>query len=221
MSVPPQRAAERVAEMLTWGPRGATDPDDVRVSLAVLDRIADGEPVGRTDLLALAGASGDDEPHARADRVASLAEVDGAGAIIGIHGLSLEPTAYRLRLPRGERGTWCALDTLFLPPLLRVPAEVEGQCTVSGAPVSLRLDPDGFLRIAEPASLAVTFPLPDEATAPRTHDELRAMFCAHSRFATSLEEAVRVAGDGVEALAAEQAAELGRGIADELRARAH
>lgn len=215
-----QQAAEIIADMLTWRGQGRGDTVDARIGLAALDRIADGQPLGRSELVDLARRHDADDPHTRADRVASLAEIDDGGAIVGIHGLSLSTCAHVVRLPRGERGTWCALDTVFLPPLLRAPAEVESTCAVTGEPVSLRIDPDGFLRIAEPASLALTFPVPDPDALPRSHDELRALFCGNSRFARDLDAAAELAGDGVETLEIEDATELGRAIAESIRARA-
>ena len=247
--MPDDDVARLVADMLSW--RRAREPDacDARLALAVAHRIAGGARVAWEDLVALArdagapseagadagvasgagahcdiGAHSDagDGPQARAERVAALAERTDDGSIVGIHGLSVEPTAYTLTLPGGRRGTWCALDTVFLPPLLGQEATVAGHCAVTKAPVSLSVAADGRLHAAEPATLVLTVPVPDPAAPPRTHDELRATFCARSRFAVDAATATGLVGGTatVEVLDLDAAQRVGRGIAEGLRARA-
>ena len=221
-----------VADMLSWRRAREPDPADARLALAVLERIAAGAAVSRDELVTLAraaaggtAAEGDGDPaeaEERAERVAALAELDPSGAVVGIHGLSLEPTAYTLALAEGDRGTWCALDTLFLPPLLGRSARVDATCAVTGAPVSVGVTADGHVRDPAPATLTLTVPVPDPDAPPRTHGELRATFCAYSRYAAHPDAAdalVRERGD-LTAVDLKDGALIGRGIAEGLAARA-
>lgn len=219
--------ARLVADMLSWRRARQPEPADARLALAVLARVGDGAAVPWDELLALAEAAGDagpravDDAHARAERVAALAECDDDNTIVGIHGLGLTPTAYTLALPGGRRGTWCALDTLFLPPLLGQDAAVTARCAVTGAPVSLRVSAEGQVDAADPPTLALTVPIPDLASPPRHHDELRATFCARSRFAWDAVRATALTADGSEmaVLDLKSAGRVGRGIAEGLRTR--
>ena len=108
-------------------------------------------------------------------------------------GLSLEPSSYRLDLGQGQRGTWCALDTLFLPPLLVASTAVSAACAVTGAPVRLQLDAARELRHAEPDALHLTVPVLDALAPPRGHAVLHGTFRASSRFVVDRGAAARVA----------------------------
>jgi alkylmercury lyase len=67
---------------------------------------------------------------------------------------------HRLRVDGRELYGWCAWDTLFLPELLGVAAEVGSACRASGAPVRLRVTPRD-VQSAEPAGVLVSFLLPE------------------------------------------------------------
>ena len=63
------------------------------------------------------------------------------GAVTAFWGLTLSKTKHRFRVGHRELHTWCAWDTLFLPPLLGATAEVESTCPASGARIDLRISP--------------------------------------------------------------------------------
>lgn len=222
MTVQPDAIGDVVADVLACRFEDPPHPGDARLALAVLERIAEGEAVDASTLATLAEAVDPADPGTRQRRVANLAEQDADGAITGVLGLSLEPTTYRLDLGEaGERGTWCALDTLFLPPLLGMATTVSSACAVTGAPVLLHLDAVGALLGAEPETLHLTVPVLDPVAPPREHAALRGTFCAHSRFAVDQETAAQIADPEATAiLTVVDAAALGRDIAAAIRGRA-
>jgi alkylmercury lyase len=70
-----------------------------------------------------------------AEVLAGLAdlEVDQSGNVVG-WGLTFIPTPHRFRMNGQQFYTWCALDALTYPALLRLPAGVESSCPVRGTP---------------------------------------------------------------------------------------
>jgi len=103
--------------------------------------------------------------------------------IVGYWGLTIVPTRHRMRVAGRELYAWCAWDTLFLPALLGVSAEVHSTCRATGAPVRLTVGPDA-LEAPVPADLAISFVLP-EASAMRR--DVVASFCSHVHFFRSAE----------------------------------
>ena len=89
-------------------------------------------------------------------------QLDDDGNVIGA-ALSVRPTPHRLRthMAGPDLYAWCALDTLFLPGLLDVKAEVESTCPVSGSDIHLTVTPDGVDRCdPKSAVLSVVDPRP-------------------------------------------------------------
>src|SRR5439155_14324278 len=60
--------------------------------------------------------------------------------MIGFWGLSIGPMPHRLIVNRQSLYAWCAWDTLFLPELLGVTAEIESRCPTTGRPITLTVD---------------------------------------------------------------------------------
>jgi alkylmercury lyase len=149
--------------------------DDAPLALAVLHELACGAPV---DARQLARATGRDER----DVYAVLARwpnvrTDDAARIVAFGGLSISPTAHRFTLGDGERYTWCAWDTLFLPRLLGREAIVRSSCPITGADIRLVVAPDG-VRDQRPDDLWVSFPPPHEASTA----DITGSFCCHVHF---------------------------------------
>ena len=91
-------------------------------------------------------------------RELGLAELDASGAVVGMI-VSLQPTIHRLRVNDVDLFAWCAIDTLFLPPVLGRPAEVQSVCCGRGARVHLNVAPDGVQNL-NPASAVVSIVAP-------------------------------------------------------------
>jgi hypothetical protein len=70
---------------------------------------------------------------------AGLARQDDQQRVVGIAGLSLEPTAHRLRLDGTGLFTWCAIDAVGIPAALRVDAQIKTRCWHCGIGIELEL----------------------------------------------------------------------------------
>src|SRR2546422_8546152 len=79
-------------------------------------------------------------------------EVDPSGNVVG-WGLTFIPTPHRFRVNGHTFYTWCALDALTYPALLRLTACVESSCPVSGTKVSLSVTPAGAHDLTPPSAV--------------------------------------------------------------------
>jgi alkylmercury lyase len=73
------------------------------------------------------------ELEALGDRVA----MDAEGRIIGLCGLSLEPSPHRLTLAGVGLYTWCAYDAVGIPAAMGLDATVETSCPLCGVAIAL------------------------------------------------------------------------------------
>lgn len=87
---------------------------------------------------------------------------DDAGRIAGFWGLAIAPLDPEYSLQAGVKTSyaWCALDTLFIPPLLGEPVAVRATDPVNGEPVSLVVDGNGVRELTPPGAL-VSMVIPD------------------------------------------------------------
>jgi alkylmercury lyase len=175
-----QRAARHLAHhVLAAYP--ALDEFERRLSLALYRELAGGLPVTPQALAERVGASSEEVARRLNDWPA--VRRDELQRIVGYWGLTIVPTRHRMRVAGRELYAWCAWDTLFLPALLGVSAEVDSTCRATGAPVRLTVGPDA-LEAPVPADLAISFVLP-EASAMRR--DVVASFCSHVHFFRSAE----------------------------------
>lgn len=109
-------------------------PDRAPIVLRIIRSLAGGEPVTPSQ-------AGIRDAAAWEELKRLGAEVDADDRIVGIGGLSIRPTKYQFVAGGNTLYTWCALDTLFLPHLLGIPADVTSTCPVTGDPIRLRVSP--------------------------------------------------------------------------------
>ena len=159
------------------------DEFEQRLSIALYHELARGAPVTPQVLANRVNASGDEV--ARRLQGWPAVRRDELQRIIGYWGLTIVPTRHRMRVGERDLYGWCAWDTLFLPALLGVRAEVHSICLATGAPVQLNVGPDA-LEAPVPADLALSFVLPDASAMRR---DVVASFCAHVHFFHSAEAA--------------------------------
>src|SRR5713226_3453055 len=147
-----------------------------------------------------------------AEVLASLAdlEVDQSGNVVG-WGLTFIPTPHRFRVHGHTFYTWCALDALTYPALLRLTADVESSCPVSGTPVTLSVMPTGVHDLT-PASAVVSVVIPEQGN---TCDGDRGSFCNQSLFFRSRRDALmwQAASPKARLLSVADAYQVGRLIA--------
>jgi hypothetical protein len=119
-----------------------------------------------------------------ASRLASWPGVflNGDGHVVGLWGMAAEAvSAHQLRLAGHDPvWLWCALDQLFIVPLLGDAAELSSICPTPGEPIHLRIGAEGALA-AVPASTVVSFVMPD---GPFDAD-VRQSFCQFVHFLAS------------------------------------
>ena len=113
-----------------------------RLAIALLCRLAEGDPLDVSVPTGLAAELGTDEQSAEA-LISRNAEFDERGKIIGFAGLSLRAD-HPHRFVVDGRGftTWCAWDTLFLPALLQSSAAVESPDPETGQIIHLQVSPE-------------------------------------------------------------------------------
>ncbi len=69
-----------------------------------------------------------------------MAELNSAGDLAGMV-LSLNPTRHKLHFNGRTLYAWCAIDTLFLAPVLQQETRVESSCPLTGRPIRLIVTP--------------------------------------------------------------------------------
>jgi alkylmercury lyase len=156
-----------------------TGPEQ-RLVVTAYRLLGQGAPV---DVAVLAGASGwaIDEVDARLRSWPGV-YLDGGGRLVGLWGMAAEAVSQHVARIAGH-GTvwmWCALDPLFIVPLLGEDATVNSTCPTTGDPIRLRVNATGVVTV-EPVSMVVSLLLPDGPF----DDNIRQTFCHFVHFFAS------------------------------------
>lgn len=117
-------------------------PDRSRLLIKVWRNLVNGDPVTKEqiDQIAKELVIPVDSAH---EFLSQVTERDGDDNTIGLMGLSLnEDWTHRFNADGVALRTWCAWDTLFLPPMVSKTAVVESESPVSGETVSLVVSPE-------------------------------------------------------------------------------
>ena len=183
------------------------DATDQQIAIATYRLLAAGKPVA---IEAIAGAVG--IPPARVEAaLASWPGVyrDDAGRVAGFWGLAISPLdpEYSLQIEGKTSYAWCALDTLFIPPLMGKTVSVRATDPVNGEPVSLVVDGKGVRELTPPGAV-VSMVIPD---GPFDYDVIDS-FCHKVLFFTS-EKSGRswvAEHEGTTLLTVQEAFEVGR-----------
>ena len=151
--------------------------EEQRLGLEIYRQLAQGEPVLRSELAEALEAPPDtvdellEHPNLR-----SLTYTDKQGRIIGFGGLAVREMPHRFRIDGRTLYTWCAWDSLFIPVILGLEAEVESPAPGSTVRVRLRVAPDGVERV-QPPSAVMSFLLPSAQTFQADALKAMAVFC--------------------------------------------
>jgi alkylmercury lyase len=107
-----------------------------------------------------------------------MARFDGWGRLVGVFGLSVQPTPHRLSAGTSSAYTWCAWDSLFIPRVIGTDIAVASHCPVTGTPVELRVSPEGVSAMS-PGEVMVSFLAGRQATG---ECGLAGACCSHIHF---------------------------------------
>ena len=151
--------------------------EERRVGLEIYRQLAQGEPVLRSQLaVALEVPSHTVDELLESPNLKSLTYADKDGQIIGFGGLAVQEMPHRFKVDGRTLYTWCAWDSLFIPVILGLKAEVESPAPGSTVRVRLRVAPDGVERI-QPPSAVMSFLLPSAETFQADALKAMAAFC--------------------------------------------
>lgn len=162
-------------------------PDRTRLFLQVVRHLAHGHPLtaGQVDHLIADLGLAAEEAH---QSLREVTERDATDRIVGTLGLSLGDHPHRLSVAGVTLSAWCALDTLFLPTLLQLPATVESPSPVTHHPIRVRVSPE---RVEEVSPEAAVVSLVFVDLSREEIDSVPAIwsaFCNHVHFFASREE---------------------------------
>lgn len=183
------------------------DPTDQQIASAIHRLMSAAEPVEPVAVALAAGTT----LEVVAERLDSWPGVfrDDEGRVVGFWGQAISKLDPEYRLVSAGKTTyaWCALDTLFIPPLLGKRVRVEASDPVTAEPVSLVVDAEGAHDIS-PAGALVSMVVPD---GPFGYDVIES-FCHRVLFFASDESGARWIADheGTMLLSVDEAFQLGR-----------
>lgn len=152
-----------------------------RLLVQVVRRLARGQPVTPREIEQLASTVRL-APDSALVLVNKISEHDEDGNIQGLMGLSLNGHRHRFEVNGQGLSTWCAWDTLFLPPLLQQTARVESSCPATKKPIRLTIDPERVQHY-DPAQAVVSMVIPSTSSDDlRSVDETWRLFCHHVHY---------------------------------------
>ncbi len=142
--------------------------------------------------------------------------LDEAKRLIGFWGLTVEPISTHLvTTESGSSWAWCALDPLFILPLIGERGTVAARSGATGTPVELEVAPDKASRVLPGDEVYVSFLVP---SGPFT-DDVRLTFCDYVLFFDGKPAADRWTSEhpGTTAMPLDAAAAIGRAMAERIR----
>jgi alkylmercury lyase len=202
------------SELLTRLP--TMNEEEKRVGLEIYRQLALGQPVQRAGL-----AEALHRPLAAVEEILghtnlkSLTYTDAEGRILGFGGLAIREMPHRFTIAGRTLYTWCAWDSLFIPVVLGVEAEVDSPAPGNKARVRLNVAPDGVNRV-QPQTAVMSFLLPSAKIFQGDALKAMASFCHYIFFFPDRETANRWRRDHPETLVISvlDAFQLGRLMVD-------
>jgi alkylmercury lyase len=202
------------SELLTRLP--TMNEEEKRVGLEIYRQLALGQPVQRAGLAeALHRPLAAVEEMLGHTNLKSLTYADAEGRIIGFGGLAIREMPHRFTIAGRTLYTWCAWDSLFIPVVLGVEAEVDSPAPGNTARVRLHVAPDGVKRV-QPQTAVMSFLLPSAKIFQGDALKAMASFCHHIFFFPNRETANRWTRDHPETMVISvlDAFQLGRVMVD-------
>ena len=196
-------ALETIAERLSGQLRGAQED----ICRPIIHQITRGTLVTSATLRASLQVN----QYELEQRLAQFPDVefDRVGNIVGM-GVSMVPTSHRFQIGGKLLYTWCAFDTVLLPPSLRLDAQVQSTCPVTSQTITFVATYEGTVLDLFPAGSVMSLIVP-----ANRGDCTRASFCQQSLLFQSEQAAATFLADHPETLilSVEGAASVGRLVA--------
>lgn len=159
-------------------------PGGSQFLVAVYRRLAStGEPIPAEEALKIAAAAGM-EPAEVLDMLEHSAERDEDGAVQGIVGFSLNEFAHSFTVGDNRLSTWCALDPLFIAPIIGRETLIESADPQTGEAVSVTVEGDEVTSHS-PADAVVSIVIPKSDEAAESVEAVWMLFCDHVHFFAS------------------------------------
>jgi alkylmercury lyase len=138
----------------------AFTPEEARLLLQVLGRVAEGQPVPLEEVARVVSTL-QMPPDDGIALIRKVSELDPHDHVVGIFGLSQKSHPHRFMVDGRTFSTWCAWDTLFLPGLLKRPARVESVCPTTKSPIRAFVTPEAVEHVEPPdAVISIVVPRP-------------------------------------------------------------
>jgi len=186
--------------------------EEQRLGLEIYRQLAQGEPVLRSELARALEAPTDtvDELLGHPN-LKCLTYTDKQGRIIGFGGLAVREMPHRFRIDGRTLYTWCAWDSLFLPSILDLEAEVDSPAPGGTVRVHLKVARDGVKEV-QPRNAVMSFLLPSAHTFQADVLKAMASFCHYIFFFPNRENAAAWARSHPDTtvISVSEAFELGR-----------
>ena len=196
-------ALETIAERLS----GQLHCEQEDICRPIVQQITRGEPVTSATLQASLQVN----QYELEQRLAQFPDVefDRVGNIVGL-GVSMVPTSHRFQIGGKLLYTWCAFDTVLLPPFLSVEAQVQSTCPVTSQTITFIATYEGTVLDLFPAGSVMSLIVP-----ANRGDCTRASFFQQSLLFQSEQAAATFLADHPETLilSVEGAASVGRLVA--------
>ena len=184
------------------------DETDQHIATAVYRLMSSGAPVEPAAIVKAVGNVSLERVNERLNTWPGVFR-DDMGRLIGFWGHAidkLEPE-YRLVAAGNTTYAWCALDTLFIPPLMDKTVSVQATDPVTGEQISLVVDRDGVRELTPPGAV-VSMVIPD---GPFGYDVIESFCHQVLFFASEVSGSSWVAKhEGTTLLTVYEAFELGR-----------
>lgn len=116
-----------------------------------------------------------------------VAERNDEGHIIGMAGLSQNDWTHKFKVNGRNLTTWCALDTLYLPQILKQTAIVKSPDPLTEEIVEVTIGPDSVEQYT-PTSAVMSLVVPKvKEKGLESAEEIYMAFCSYSHYFTSIE----------------------------------
>ena len=166
------------------------NPTEARIFIQAVRTLAKGSPLTPETLSQIGadhGMSGE-----KVDTILNwVAERNEEKHIVGLAGLSLNEWNHTFRIGGKDLKTWCALDTLYLTPILKQNTEVESLDPVSKDVVRVEVGSAGVKRYSPKTSvISIVIPeVPDSEKGLESAEQIWSAFCSYSHYFTSEDNA--------------------------------